>query len=122
MSAKIDLGERTTTYALSGLKFYQQLPKSNEAQILGRQFLRAATSVGANYRETCRARSRAEFISTLGICLKELDESAYWLELVEKSGIAKGANLQTLRQEAEELISITVAIIKNTRANLRNNS
>ena len=78
---------RTKAYALRVIKLVQVLPKSGEAQILGKQLLRAATSVAANYRAACRARSKAEFAAKIGIVLEEADESQFWLELLEEAGI-----------------------------------
>ena len=82
-----DLQIRTKEFALRVIRLYCALPKSTEAQVLGKQVLRSGTSVGANYREANRARSRAEFIAKIGDCLKELDETAYWLELLSESSI-----------------------------------
>src|SRR5512136_856633 len=80
-----DLRERTKGFAIRVVGMYSTLPKTTEAQVLGKQVLRSGTSVGANYREACRARSNAEFVAKLGDCLKELDESSYWLELLEET-------------------------------------
>lgn len=88
-----DLVERTKTFALRVIKMFSALRKTTEAQVLGRQVLRSGTSVGANYREAFRSRSKAEFISKIGDCLKELDESAYWLELLVDSGTVTPARL-----------------------------
>jgi four helix bundle protein len=85
---KTDLKERTKAFAILVIRMFSSLPKTTEAQVLGKQVLRSGTSVGANYREACRARSKAEFIAKLGDCLKELDESSYWFELLEETGTA----------------------------------
>lgn len=77
-----DLKERTRAFALRVIKLYSALPKDEVAQVLGKQLLRSGTSVGANYREAHRGRSKAEFIAKMGDCLKELDESTYWLDLL----------------------------------------
>lgn len=81
-----DLQVRTKDFSLRVVRMYSALPKSTEAQVLGKQVLRSGTSVGANYREATRARSKAEFIAKIGDCLKELDETAYWLDLLAESG------------------------------------
>lgn len=81
-----DLRERTKAFAIQVIRMFSSLPKSTEAQVMGKQVLRSGTSVGANYREAFRARSKAEFIAKLGDCLKELDESSYWFELPAKLG------------------------------------
>jgi len=96
---------------------FTSLPKTIEAQVIGKQVLRSGTSVGANYREAYRSRSRAEFIAKTGDCLKELEETAYWLELLTDAGIAQGKQLADLQNECEELIAIFVTIIKNTKNN-----
>jgi four helix bundle protein len=94
---------------------YSTLPKSSPAQVLGNQVLRSGTSVGANYREAWRARSRAEFVAKLGDCLKELDETAYWLELLAESGIVPPTSLNALRDECNQLIAIFTTSVKTSK-------
>jgi four helix bundle protein len=113
-----DLGIRTKEFALSMIRMYSAMPKSTEAQILGKQVLRSGTSVGANYREANRARSKPEFISKIGDCLKELDETAYWLELLAESLIVPNGKLTGLRDECNQLISIFTVISKKAKANV----
>jgi four helix bundle protein len=84
---KQSLGQRTKTYALHIIKLYGALPRSMEAQVIGKQLLRAGTSVGANYREAARARSDSELLAKFGICTQELEESAYWMELLNEANI-----------------------------------
>lgn len=117
MKEENDLRERTTQFALRIIRLFGSLPKSTEAQILGKQLLRSGTSVGANYREAHRGRSKAEFIAKCGDSLRELEESAYWLELLVESEIVPAAKLQPLRAECNELIAIFVTIIKRAREN-----
>jgi four helix bundle protein len=105
-SDKQDLRARTTAYALRIIRLYGSLPKTTEAQVIGRQLLRSDTSVGAHYREATRARSRAEFISKIEGALQELDESSYWLELLGLSGIVSKQLLADLCTETDELIAI----------------
>jgi four helix bundle protein len=105
-SDKQDLRARTTAYALRIIRLYGSLPKTTEAQVIGRQLLRSGTSVGAHYREATRARSRAEFISKIELALQELDESSYWLELLGLSGIVSKQLLADLCTETDELIAI----------------
>jgi four helix bundle protein len=112
------LRDRTKAFALRIIKMYCRLPKSTEAQVLGKQALRAGTSVAANYREASRARSNAEFISKLGVVEQELDETLLWLELLVESGIVPEAKMADLRQEADELLRMTIAAIKTTKAQL----
>jgi four helix bundle protein len=111
-----DLRLRSKDFALRIIRMYVALPKSPHAQILGKQVLRSGTSVGANYREAFRARSRAEFISKSGDCLRELEETAYWLELLVDGKIVVDKKLAALRQECDELIAIFVTILKTSRS------
>ena len=104
-----DLKVRTKQFALRILRLYRALPAKEEARILGKQVLRSGTSVGANYRAACRARTRAEFIAKLGIVLEEADETVFWLELLLEGGIVKGEKSDALLKEAQELTSIFVA-------------
>jgi len=96
---------------------YVSLPKSNLAQVVGKQFLRSGTSVGANYREAFRARSRAEFAAKKGDCLKEIEETDYWIDLIIAEGIVPESKMNQLKQETSELIAIFVSAIKSTRTN-----
>jgi four helix bundle protein len=110
-----ELRERTKLFGLRIVKMFVALPKSDEARVLGKQVLRSGTSVGANYREAHRARSKAEFVSKVGDCLKELDETAYWLELLTESGIVKPTKLAALQDETNQLLAILTTISKNTK-------
>jgi four helix bundle protein len=110
-----ELRDRTKQFALRVIKMYCALPKSTEAQVLGKQVLRSGTSVAANYREASRARSDAELISKLGIVEQELDETLLWFELLVESKIVSSAKMIKLQQEADELIRIVVAAIKKTK-------
>ena len=114
--AKIDLRERTKDFALSVVRMFSALPKTTEAQILGRQVLRSGTSIGANYREAYRGRSRAEFIAKCGDCLREIEETAYWLELLVRADVVPSQKLVALREECDELTAIFVTIIKQSKA------
>ncbi|MEJ8803106.1 four helix bundle protein [Pontibacter sp. H249] len=104
---------RTKSYGLRVIKLFQALPKDAEAQVLGKQLLRAATSVAANYRAACRGRSKAEFAAKVGIALEEADESLFWLEMLEESGIIKPILLAALKQEADELTAILTIVRRN---------
>ncbi len=114
-----DLRERTKKYALRMIKLYQSLPHSGEAQVIGKQVLRSGSSVGAQYREACRAKSPADFISNMEGALQELDETAYWLELLVEAGILKPELLTDLQNETNELIAIFVSSVKAAKANRR---
>jgi len=114
-----DLKERTKEFALRIIKMYSSLPKSTEAKVLGTQVLRSGTSVGANYREASRGRSKAEFVAKMGDCLKELDETTYWFDLLIEGNILPKNKLSGLLQESKELTAIFVTIIKNTKTNVK---
>jgi four helix bundle protein len=92
------------------------MPKSVEAQVLGKQVLRSGTSGGAHYREACRAKSDADFISKMEGALQELDETGYWLELIIESEVFAAERLKPLRDEVEELIAMFVTVVKNVKA------
>src|SRR6185312_1191709 len=97
---------RTKAFAVRIIKFYKRLPKTDEARVLGRQVLRSGTSVAANYRAVCRAKSQADFISKMGTVVEEVDESLLWLELFEDAELIAPGKLNGLKREAEELLSI----------------
>jgi len=100
------LKERTKSFALRVIRLFQALPESRQAQIIGTQLLRSGTSVGANYRAVCRARSKADFIAKLGVVIEEADESAYWLELLVSTGVVKEEKINSLLEEARQLTAI----------------
>ncbi len=110
-----DLRQRTKTFALRVIRLYSALPKSTEAPVIGKQLLRSGTSVGAHYREATRSRSTAEFVSKIEGGLQELEESAYWMELLVESEIIPEARLKELQQEAIELTAILVTCSKNAK-------
>jgi four helix bundle protein len=110
-----DLKLRTKEFAGRVIRLFAALPKDTAAQVLGRQLLRSGTSVGANYREANRGRSKPEFIAKIGDCLKETDESVYWMELLRDEGFLPATRLQPLLNEADELIAIFVTINKRAR-------
>jgi four helix bundle protein len=112
-----DLKQRTKLFALTVILFVESLPKRRAAEIVGRQLLRSGTSVGANYRSACRARSAADFIAKMTIVEEEIDESIYWLELSVESKFIDAEKAQALIKEANELLAITVASIKTARKN-----
>ena len=113
----VDLKTRTREFSLRIIRMYSALPKATVAQVIGKQVLRSATSVGAHYREATRSRSDAEFISKLEGGLQELDETLYWLELLEGEDIFPAERLKPLQQEADELIAILVTCVKNRKRN-----
>jgi len=107
---KDDLRKRTKSFALRVIKLYESLPRSSSAHVLAHQLLRSSTSVGANFREAHRARSNAEFLAKIGDSLKELEETAYWLELLVESGAVSEKKLHLLRDETSQLTSIAKKI------------
>ena len=110
-----DLRVRTKEFALRIIRMYSALSKTEVSSVIGRQVLRSGTSVGANYREAYRARSSAEFISKLGDCLNELEETVYWLELLVESGCMPAIQRADLMGEASELTAIFTSIVKRLR-------
>jgi len=112
--------DRIKKFALRIIKLFQSLPATDEARIIGKQLLRAATSVGANYRAACRARSPKEFYSKISIVIEEADESMFWIELLAESNIVKAALLKDLLLENEEIIKIIVSARKKYQENQKN--
>ncbi|MEO5720057.1 MAG: four helix bundle protein [Chthoniobacterales bacterium] len=112
-----ELKQLTFEFGVRVVRLVEALPRSATAQVIGRQLLRAGTSVGANYRAAKRARSRPEFVAKLGICEEECDESIYWIELLIALGVVKESRAAELCQEANELVAILVTSIKTAREN-----
>ena len=112
-----DLKKRTKEFALRIIRLVEALPKGRVSDVIGRQLLRSGTSVGANYRSSCRARSKADFISKMGIVEEEADESHYWMELLVEAGIVKITKLESLMKEADEILAIIVSSIKTAKKN-----
>jgi four helix bundle protein len=110
-----DLRQRTKSFALRVIQLVGTLPKTQTANIIGRQLLRSGTSVGANYRAARRARSNAEFIAKLGIVEEEIDECAYWLELLHESRQVAHEEVKLLHAEADELTAIIVTSINSAK-------
>jgi len=117
-----DLRLRTRSFALRIIRLYSSLPKSTEAQVIGKQLLRSGTSVGAHYMEATRARSVSEFVSKVEGGLQELEETVYWLQLLIDSGIQTKTRLARLCQEADELVAILVSSAKTAKKRNRNSS
>jgi four helix bundle protein len=114
-----ELKQRTRQFALRVIRLSEALPRTRSADIIGRQLIRAGTSVGANYRAACRARSRADFISKMNIVEEEVDEAIYWMELLTDAKIIKESLLVSLVGEAQELLAITVASVNTARGKPR---
>ena len=110
------LRERTKQFAIRIVRLFRSLPKNDEARIMGKQLLRAGTSVAANYRAVCRARSRAEFISKIGVAVEEADETVFWLEILVETGLVPRVQMEKLLAEANELLAILAASQRTARA------
>ncbi|MBS1514690.1 MAG: four helix bundle protein [Bacteroidetes bacterium] len=110
-----ELKDRTKKFGLRIIKLVDFLPNRKIGDVIGRQILRSATGVGANYRAACRARSKAEFISKLNIVLEETDETLYWLELIEESGLISKEKLADIIRENKELVAIFIATLKSLK-------
>ena len=115
---KDELKKRTKQFGLRVMKLVDALPKSPSGRAVGNQLVRSGTAVGSNYRAACRARSRKEFLSRLGVVEEEADESCYWLELIVDGELLKPRQVSALLQEASELTRIFAASIKTTRNTL----
>jgi four helix bundle protein len=115
MMDKDDLKHRTRLFALSVIQLVESLPRGRTEEIIGRQLVRSGTSVGANYRSVCRARSAADFISKMGIVEEELDESIYWMGLLAESKVLELNKIEDIMKEADELLAIVVSSIKTAR-------
>ena len=110
-----DLRPRTKAYARRIIRLFAKLPRDTASQVLGKQMLRSGTAVGANYREANRARSKAEFIAKIGDCLREVDETGYWLELLVDEKFVAPAKMADLLDETNQLTVIFVTILKNSK-------
>jgi four helix bundle protein len=114
-----DFKRRTKAFALQIIKFTQSLPDTKVSRVIGNQSLGSGTSVGANYRAACRAKSPAHFISKMGDVEEESDESNYWIELLVESGEVNLKSVGALQQEAREILAMTTASINTTRLRLK---
>jgi len=113
--AQRDLKDRTRAFALAVIQLVEDLPRGRTADAIGNQLLRAGTSVGANYRSACRARSRKEFVAKMGIVEEEADEAQFWLDLVVERRLGDGERVSGIRDEARQLVAITVSSIRTAR-------
>jgi four helix bundle protein len=113
----VAMQNRTKAFAVRVVKFFGKLPRSEEARVLGRQLLRSGTSVAANYRPVCRAKSDADFISKLGTTVEEADESLLWLELMEEAGVCEPDQLVALKTESDELVRILQTSLNTAKRN-----
>ena len=111
-----ELQDRSQQFALRVVRMFRALPRADEARILGKQVLRSGTSVAANYRAACRARSRAEFAAKIGVVVEEADETVFWLELLVEAGIVPASKMTELLAEANELLAIFSASQRTARS------
>lgn len=114
-----EMKQRTRAFALRVVRLVESLPKSKTTDVISYQLLKSGTSVGANYRAACRGRSKADFISKLGIVEEETDETIYWMELLIDAGIVKQEKLDLLMKEADEILSIVISSINTARGGKR---
>jgi four helix bundle protein len=112
-----ELQDRTKQFALRIISAFTRLPKTDEARVIGRQFLRSGTSVAANYRAACRSRSAADFISKISIVVEESDETLFWLELAVEANLVSARAVESLIKECEELLKIFSASLATAKAN-----
>ena len=112
---KEEFRKRTMAFGLRAIRVVQSLSRNDVAQVLGKQLLRAGTSVGANYRAAVRGRSRADFVAKMGIVEEECDEALYWMEMLIESKLVKAPLLDDLRDEGNQILSIVVASIRTAR-------
>lgn len=117
---KTDQMQRTKTFALRAVRLAENLPHSVAGEVFGKQLLRCATSVAANYRAACRGKSEQDFLAKLKICEEEADESVFWMEMIVESGMIPEAKMADLLGEARQLSAIITAACKTTAAKLRN--
>ena len=110
-----ELRHRTKNFAIRIVNLFRSLPRSPDAQTLGKQTLRSGTSVAANYRAVCRARSKAEFISKMGIVVEEADETVFWLEILTETGVVRAERAEDLQKEANELLAIFSASLRTAK-------
>ena len=110
-----EMKRRTKQFALRVIRLVELLPRGRTADVIGGQLIRSGTSVGANYRAACRARSNADFISKMGIVEEEADESLYLMELLIEAEIVESVKLESIMKEANEILAMTVSSIKTAR-------
>jgi len=112
-----EMKKRTRAFALRIIRLVESLSKTRTAAVIGKQLLRCGTSVGANYRASCRAKSQADFVAKMGIVEEEADETIYWIELLVESGLTEKDRVANLLDEANQIVAIVVSSIKTAREN-----
>ena len=119
MKPKQDLKQRTKLFSLRIIKLTESLPNTQVGQVIGKQLLRSGSSVAANYRSACRAKSKADFVSKIGTAIEEADETIYWLEMIAAVGLVSDKKLAKLTQEGNELVAILTASSKTVQRAIR---
>jgi four helix bundle protein len=114
-----EMKQRTRAFALRVISLVEALPATRTADVMGKQLLRCGTSVGANYRASCRAKSPADFIAKMGIVEEEADETIYWIEMLIESGLVKKERVAGLLDEASQIVAIVVSSIRTARSHKR---
>jgi four helix bundle protein len=114
-----ELRQRTKSFAIRIVNLFRSLPHTPDAQTLGKQVLRSGASVAANYRAVCRARSKAEFVSKLGIVVEEADETVFWLDVLTETGVLSSPRVADLQKEANELLAIFSASLRTSKRSLK---
>jgi four helix bundle protein len=114
-----EMKARTKSFALRIIKLVEALPSNRTADVVGKQLVRSGTSVGANYRAACRAKSNADFMAKMGTVEEEADESAFWLEVIVESGLMKEELVKDLLDEADQIVAIIVSSINTARGHKR---
>ena len=117
--SQVDLKDRTRVFASAIIGLVEDLPRGRSADVIGTQLLRAGTSVAANYRSACRARSRKEFVAKMGVVEEESDEAQFWLDLLVERGLGDAERVSSLREEARQLVAIAVSSIRTARGTPR---
>jgi len=110
-----EMKRRTKEYAKRIVRLCRLLPETREGRLIGNQLFRAGTSVGANYRAACRDRSKADFVSKLGVTLEEADESVYWLEIISESNLISQDKIKSLTNEGNQIVAILVSSINTAK-------
>jgi four helix bundle protein len=114
-----EMKARTKSFALRIIKLVEALPSNRTADVVGKQLVRSGTSVGANYRAACRAKSNADYMAKMGTVEEEADESAFWLEVIVESGLMKEELVKDLLDEADQIVAIIVSSINTARGHKR---
>ncbi len=114
---QIELKNRTKSFAIRIVNLFRSLPKNDESRIIGKQILRSGTSVAANYRAVCRARSHADFVSKMSIVVEEMDETIFWMEILIDAKIISQTKLTSLQKEADELMAIFASSLQTAKQN-----